>query len=171
MPVHGLAWPCVACKAPSGQHGGPCIKCAELAAAERRFQARAEQMMLKEAEIAAAERRLQARAEQMLKEAEQMLKEAEMLKQSRSRSGSRRREDAAARGAAEPQAEECTSPCREECTCAWAHVGVHTSMCELEVEGKGKDMQLWLVPKAQLELLVRDLSRKINGSRGSSTKA
>ena len=71
--------------------------------------------------------------------------------------------EAEAREAAEPQA--------EECTCAWAHVGVHTSMCESEVEGKGKDMQLWLSPKAQLELLVRDLSRKINGSCGSSTKA
>ena len=151
MPVHGPAWPCMACKAPSGQPGGPCIKCAELAAAERR---------------------LQARAEQMRKEAEQMPKEAEMLKQSRSRSRSRRRADASAREAAEAQAEECTSPCREECTCALTHLGVHNIMCESKVEGKGKDMQLWLFPKAQLELLVRDLlSRKINGSRGSSTKA
>ena len=123
----------MACKAPSGQPGGPCIKCAE--------------------------------------------------QQSRSRIRSRSREDAEAREAAEPQAEECTGK-GEECTCAWAHVGVHTSMCESEVEGKGKDMQLWLFPKAQLELLFRDLSckdhgeigtnlvrRKINGSRGSSTKA
>ena len=76
--------------------------------------------------------------------------------------------EAEAREAAEPQAEECTGK-GEECTCAWAHVGVHNSMCEAEVEGRGKGKRKrpeppWAKVRNISDMLVESIEN-INRSR------